>query len=71
MEKSHINNSQIKLILLMHKQYLMKNRLIVLNILLGINSVSLFSILFGMHYLVALNIFFEMNSLRNSRDLNH
>ena len=55
----------------MHKQYLMKNRLIILHILFGMNSVSVFSILVGMHYLVALNILFEMNSLIDSRNLNH
>ena len=37
----------------------MKNSLIALNILFGVNSVSLFNILFGMHYLVILNILFE------------
>ena len=43
----------------MCNQYLMKNNQIVLNILFVMNSVSLFSILFGMHYLVVLNILFE------------
>ena len=33
-------------------QYLMENSLIVLNILCGVNSTSLFDILFGIHYLV-------------------
>ena len=49
----------------------MEKSLIVLNILFEMNSVSLFSVLFGMHYLLVLNILFEMNSLINSRDLNN
>ena len=48
----------------------MKNNLIVLNILFGMNSVSLCSIWFGILDLVVLNILFEINSLINSRDLN-
>ena len=53
----------------MCNQYLMKNSLIVLNILFEMSSVSLFSILYGIHCLVLLNILSEMNSLINSRDL--
>ena len=60
-QKFDINNSRIESLInaqpifdesLMHTQYLMKNRLIVLN-----------NILFGMHSLVAFKILFEINSL--------
>ena len=54
----------------MQNQYLMKNNLIALNILFGMNSVSLSSIWFGIPDLVVLNILFEMISQINSRDLN-
>ena len=57
MQKSGINNSLIEF-LFMGNQYLVKNGLIVLSILFGMNSVSLFGILFGIHYLVVLNILF-------------
>ena len=53
----------------MRNQYLIKNTLIVLNILPEMSFVSLFSILFGIHLLV-LNILFKMNSLKSSKDLN-
>ena len=52
-------------------QHLMKSSLIALNIVLRMNSVSLYSILFGMYYLIVLRILFEMNLPMNPRDLNH
>ena len=39
--------------------------------LFEMNYVSLFSILFGIHYLAVLNILLEINSLINSRDVDH
>ena len=54
----------------MYKQHLLKNSLILLNILFGMNFVILFNSLFGMNGMVVLNILFEINSPINSRDLN-
>ena len=59
-----------RLVFLICNRYLMKNNLIALKILFQKTSVSLFSILFGIHYLVVLNILFQMNSLINSKELN-
>ena len=57
MQKSTI----VRLIfLLIFDQYLTKNNLIILSILFEMDSVSLFSILFGMHYLIVLLNIFEL-----------
>ena len=52
--------------LLMHSQYLMKNSLTVLNIVLRMSLFSIFA--WNIYYLVVLNILFEMNSLINPRN---
>lgn len=57
--------------LLSHNQYLLKNSLIILTVSFETNSVELFSIFFGIHSLVVLNILCEINLPINSRNLNH